>query len=999
MYKHLLIFCSILWCLILPLSGQAQSLADENVFVSTLQKEVQHQYQQYRNREVPICSLAVHVETTDDYFLESSMGSLTRNQHLNQRTLTVDLLVGDLQKGNVTKGTSAGKCIRVPLDYNTQAIVHTLGQTIKTVYADAEKRFLTRKDAERINKKDFDPIPFTEREVLITDIQAPKNSDISIDVCTNLLNESTELWNTLGTNTRGGAAMHYTHVRSYDFHNNGTALIAEQHVTTLTLSATLQDKSGTIIPLEKTFMAEYPADLPDKNSLWQEETALYEQLQLLADAPAAEAATCPVLLSNQAAALTLYATHLAYPQVSHDLLSIKEDPGFFAVTPTSSNKETELLQQLKQTIKSQNKPFGYWIQSVRCSENEGLVPQILYRVYPDTRANERVRGTLSIKISPMVWSLISACDHTSDCATAIHPNAQPTECCAPAILCHQLELRNLNPISQPNLLSPIQPDQSQADITFSTMATQIAQDEIRYFFEDTNLFNTPKPYDIEYLITDGRSLAIQSSMGSLLSVSEEPLRSINTRLLLGNDNLNNENLSVTQESCNSSLPLDHNYANMAQAVHQATNDAYRQALLDYSAKMRILDNLPAEQQKSRLSDRSESKRESYFLEDIPEKASLARLQTLANELSAKFAANADILSNSGVNLYVFQSTAYFISAQNIQYAQPFDLFYIEWFAETIAENGDTIKDCSYRIFRKIDEITDLNSEITAMTNRLLAFKKADKMVDSYDGPVLFSEEAAAALLTRTLLDGTPSLVATPAPADPTGRAYNYWENMKNKTIVSPILRVSAHYDTDRYGDTPLIGFYRIDAEGVPVMKETGLIRHGVLEDMLSSRSPSPIGKYSNGHCRLALCNGQLQTCTGAGIVEVSGARAMDEDAMLKELLKQAKAAGHKYAYQIVKLGQRKAQNGTSVLYPLFTYRIKVSNGDKKPIRIQNGGQIDARILNHIKAVSSDKNVFNILTTPQNRQQETTESPINGIPTSLIAPSHLLVNLFFLLPEN
>ena len=992
MRKLILLPCLLLCCLLLVTNGRAQSLADEKSFVSDIQKEIQHQYQQFRNREVPICSLAVHIETTDDYLIESSMGSLMSNLHHNQRTLSINMLVGDLQKGDITAGSSTGKTILLPLDYNIQAFSHILSREIQNVYDLAEKAFLDRKDRERVEKRLFEPKIYPEEDFIEDEITLPKNADISTESCLSLLNECSALWNTFGNNIQGNASIHYACVRWYDFHDNGSIVTDDLNYTTLTLSATLTDKDGKRIPIEKIILSEYPADLPEKNLILQEETALYEQLQLLADAPAATSGFFPVLLSNQAAAIALYTSRTTITPDICKLLTVKEDASHFSAIATSDQKEEYLVQRLKQTLKNQKKDYGFWVKSLRYSEKDGIVPQELYRIYPDERANELVRGNVSIEPTTQLWAQISACGDLPDCAIAAnnHTQAFPVVCCAPSVLCDMLYFHENPQPSQVSMLTPFQNDNINIEQSFSSLASQVAQNEISTFFEDTNLLDFPKPYDVEYLFTDAVTCSIQSSLGGTLAIDEQPLRSVSTRVLVGNDKFNNEHLSVSQKTPSYDLPLDNNPANMAQAVHRATDNAYRQALLDYSQKNRLLS---PEQQKNWLPDRSEAKRQSYFHEEATNPVNLSQLQTLANHLSAQFTPKADELLNSGVDISLFQSTAYFFSAQAIQYAQSFNLIQIKWFAETVTDDGDTLKDCSSRIFRNLDEASDLGDEITAMAERLVTFKYASRMSEGYyEGPILLSNEAVSTLLAHTLLGSGSSLIATHADANCS--LNNGWELMKNKRVTSPILNVSAHYDKSEYQNTPLIGYYSVDAEGVPVMRETELIHEGVLTDMLSSRSPSHMVKYSNGHRRLALRNNKLVASTGAGILQVDGSHALNEDALLKDLLKQAKAAGWKYAYQIVKFTEKGKESN---LYPIYAYCIKVSNGKRTPVRLTTTERTYDEWLLRVTGVSSEKMVRNMLVPEQEREPNTLKFHLNGIPTSIIAPTHIILNRFFLIP--
>lgn len=972
-------------------------MADEKAFVADMQKTLQQQYQQYRNRDVPICSLAVHVETEDDCQIESSMGSLVRNQHFSQRTLVVNMLVGDLQKGDITAAGSAGT-IRIPLDYNMQAISHILSLEIQNVYDHAEQEFLDRKDKERLEKKSFEPQIYPEKDVIKPEITPFKIADISIKDCKSLLNECTALWNTFGDNIQGNAAMHYKGVRCYDFHDNGSVEKADYHHTTLTLTAALTDETGKIVSTEKIILSEYPADLPEKSSVLEEETAMYVLLQRLADAPAATAGFFPVLFSNQAAAIALRASRVDDATAVCKHLTVKEDATHFTAKTTASQKETALVQQLKQMLKNQHKDYGYWVKSARFSENDGIVPQELYRIYADERANELVRGTVAITPNAHLLAQVSACGDLPDCAVFVNEQSQvfPIVCCAPAVLCDRLYFQDIPQHSTIPLLTPVQQDKTYSDQSFSTLASQVAQDEIRLFFEDTNLLEAPKPYDVEYLFTDAVTCSIQSSLGSSLMVEEHPVRTVGTRLLVGDDQLNNENLYAFPTDNSVDLPLDNDYANTLKAVHRATDDAYRRALLDYDWKIRCLDKTSV-RGNPREPDRSAAKRRSFFYEDVPEELNVSDLQRIANDLSGLFSAYKQELPHSGVNVQVFQSMVYFISAQGIQSAQPYELICIQWFAETVTDEGDTLKDSAYYLCRKKDEIPDLNDRIISMAENLIAIKHAPKATEHYLGPVLVSKEAAAALVAYSLLESNPSLITAHEPADHSGYEKNYWEQMKNKPVVSSVLSVTADYEAERFGNTPLLGYYKVDAECVPVSQSTDLIHHGNLVEMLTSRSPSKIGRFSNGHRRLALLNEKLVPTIGAGILEVSSRNTMDESALIKDLLKQARAAGHKYAYQISKFVSRYNEAGQKELFPLYVYRIKTSNGEKTPVRIRCGETFTADILNLVTATSTGKIVFNRMSDVQNASFGDKRNLLNGIPVSLVIPEHFIFKNMRIVP--
>ena len=255
-------------------------------------------------------------------------------------------------------------------------------------------------------------------------------------------------------------------------------------------------------------------------------------------------------------------------------------------------------------------------------------------------------------------------------------------------------------------MAPVSFDETPSSLAFPSLATQVMQDEIQRFFTDSMLLKNPKPYDVEYLISDANTYTVESSMGSTLSVCEQPTRHLNTRLLVGDNTLNNENLYSCPNTVSRNLPLDNNYANMVQTAHQCTEDAYRQALTDYEEKVRLTAHVPSDG-KDALKDRSEAFSKSSLNEKPLEEISLSQVEYLANDLSARFLHDNPTLYSSGVTTYVYQANAYFTNAQNIQYIRPFRLLCIQLHASAITEDGDTLHDNTQLLYRDFHDLPDI----------------------------------------------------------------------------------------------------------------------------------------------------------------------------------------------------------------------------------------------------------------------------------------------------
>ena len=1002
MRHYLFLPILLLCCFFFQTNSQAQTLADEKRFMDTLQAQLQEQYQLYRNRDVPICNLRFSVENTESYLLESSMGSLTRNEHRTACTLVIDLIVGDLEKGDITTGTSAPRIIHLPVDYSTLALRQILTREVQWVYAEAEKKQKERKRAEQLGTKPSRLYlsPLYDQENI--EPTAITGEEFAVNDYITELNTCTDIWNTFETGATGRATLFYTLKHQHTITSSGLSQTRHYNSALLTLEASITDKENNILTFDKNILANYPNELPEAPSIIQMEINLYEQLVQTSETPIAESGFHPVLFSNEAAALLLYQAYKQTSPEPHALLNVREEDAYFTVSSTSSHSNSELIQQLKQAARQQHKEYGYWVKSLCFSETNGLVPQEVYRIYADDRTDEQVHG-LAISSTPAaIWNSIIACGNDKDfnIAPPALTHTYPIVCCAPTVLCYQLETRNAITQAKPIMLSPAAtnntPDQ---DPQFSALASRVMQDEIQHFFEDSLLIAEPKPYNLEMLMTDATVYSVRSTMGSIVFSEEKPVRSVCTRVLVGNDGFNNENLSTPILAEAHPMPLDNNYDNTIRSLHNAVNDSYRQALMDYRQK----EELPFElniPNKNRLKDRSDAYCRSSFEDTPTPDCNISQLQDWANALSAVFTLdNAPIqeLCNSGVDIYLYQAKTYFASAQNVQYIKPFQLCYIVLYAETKAEDGELLRDEKHLLYRDFNELPDpsiLQDDALQMAERLALLKKAPKVTEYYDGPVMISGEAVATIFAQTLLEGTPSLVADRMPADHNKTSFNYWETLKNKSVMHPSLSVRARYDVDRFESTPLIGYHEIDADGVPVEKSTDLIVNGKLENLLSNRIPTNANRFSNGHQQLALENLRLVPTRGAGVLELSCRHALDDKALEKELLKEARAAGAKYVYQIVSCPRRHDDGDNA---SIIAYRIKVSNDEKTLVRIQKTEQLSADIWQRVCAVSSNKKAYNQLVNSRIKTTNKDCSPLTGIPTSLILPAHILIKSMKIIP--
>jgi nicotinate phosphoribosyltransferase len=95
---------------------------------------------------------------------------------------------------------------------------------------------------------------------------------------------------------------------------------------------------------------------------------------------------------------------------------------------------------------------------------------------------------------------------------------------------------------------------------------------------------------------------------------------------------------------------------------------------------------------------------------------------------------------------------------------------------------------------------------------------------------------------------------------------------------------------DQLGNTPLIGNYRFDDEGMPAQK-VQVVEQGVLRNFLMGRSPIASFKHSNGHCR---CQPGSSPVARQGNLIVESNKQVTEAKLRELLIEETKRQGKQY---------------------------------------------------------------------------------------------------------
>jgi hypothetical protein len=288
-------------------------------------------------------------------------------------------------------------------------------------------------------------------------------------------------------------------------------------------------------------------------------------------------------------------------------------------------------------------------------------------------------------------------------------------------------------------------------------------------------------------------------------------------------------------------------------------------------------------------------------------------------------------------------------------------------ATTQATDGMSLaRDKSYTVgdIRDLPSAADFLASATKLASTLKDLRNAPVAEEEYRGPVLFSANAAASILSsfvgENVLGRKPELGKNARTTG--GFAASY------KTRVLPdFMSVVSDPTMAAYNGTPLLGHYEIDDEGVRAQR-VSVIEKGMLVSYLLGREPIRDFPVSNGHGRAQLPTGKPEPHNSNLVVTSSQPVAKDD--LKKKLIELCQQRDLPYCYFVETLGPQHT--------PRLIYKVWAKDGHQELVRGAAFGDLDIRSLrSDLIAAGDDAQVDNHLM---------------NIPHSIVAPSILFDEL-------
>ncbi len=495
-----------------------------------------------------------------------------------------------------------------------------------------------------------------------------------------------------------------------------------------------------------------------------------------------------------------------------------------------------------------------------------------------------------------------------------------------------------------------------AEVTFAQAPlVGILQQELDRNYAALQQKGDPKPYFLQYAVTDTESDGVSATQGALQSLGHNRIRAIDVSIRVGDrkfDNYHSASNLRGMPATATTIALDDSPAAIRRKAWIETDQAYR------IASQRLIQLKTNQQVKAAPSDDSDdfSTEAPSTFSKLPVKYSFSAADWTARlrKLSAEFNKHPRIL-NSNITVIVQREVKTLVNTEGskLEHGRLFARVMITARGRT----GDGMDMSSAESFE-----TDDTAKLPKDAQILAAIEKVAKdldgllsapPVDPFVGPAILSGRAAGVFFHEIFghrIEGHRQ------KDENDGQTFT---KKVNEPILPAFLSVTFDPTVKEAAGQDLNGTYAFDDEGVKA-RRLPIVENGVLKSFLMSRSPIKGFPNSNGHGR-----GQ----PGGGIVSrqsnlfVESKNAVSDAELRKMLKAEIKKQGKPYGLYFEQVtggftttGRASLQAFTVV--PLVVYRVFP---DERPDELVRGADIVGTPLASfakILATSAKVDVFN-----------------------------------------
>jgi len=324
------------------------------------------------------------------------------------------------------------------------------------------------------------------------------------------------------------------------------------------------------------------------------------------------------------------------------------------------------------------------------------------------------------------------------------------------------------------------------------------------------------------------------------------------------------------------------------------------------------------------------------------------------------------LDSSAANLQFRITNRYYVNTEGTVTRQGNAAYNVSFFGSGPAPDGNRLDRSHAYFVSKADELPKPEDIASETRKRIASFellRKAPVIEDDYHGPVLFSADAATALIENLFV---PNILGTRPDPGSSARVRGEYASYYKRRVLPEFFTVVDDPRPQKLDGLTLLGSYAVDDQGVKAEPIT-VVDKGILVNYLLGREPIRDFTHSNGRGRRG-----LQGLPGPQISNLifKAANGVSYEELKQKLIQMCRDQGLPYGYYVETTGVGMA--------PRLLWRIYVGDGRMELVRGAVFDGFDTRTLRtDIIAAGNDRYVYNL---PE------------PIPRSIVAPSLLFEDM-------
>ena len=552
------------------------------------------------------------------------------------------------------------------------------------------------------------------------------------------------------------------------------------------------------------------------------------------------------------------------------------------------------------------------------------------------------------------------------------------------------------------------------DHTLEAMRDEMARSKARLELKIPGTGTPVRPYYIEYRLLDLDVRTMVAEFGAIVSSTTVRNRFMSVEARVGNYKLDSSNF-ISDDAfrgfigSTGSVGIDRDYNSLRQDLWIATDQAFKEAVEQFSRKQAYLNSLA---RPTNIDDFSQEPAVKLVEPRVEPDWTSRNWEAEARETSAALRGFSEMYS-SRVAYHIIYATEYLLTSEGTEIRISHTLSAVEAGMETQAEDGMPVHNFYATYAARpadLPTVPQVRQALEKAGQQLMALRAAPPAQD-YTGPVLFEAKAAGSLLAQMLgpsLNGSRSPVAMLPMFEQimnTMGGHSDWVGRVGARVLPASNSLVDDPAAKAYQGQPLLGGYEADEEGVRG-ERVAIVENGILKNLLMSRRPGPDFDHSNGHGRAGFLNDPRPTISNVFFTASDGVspaelkkrfldKCRDEKLpyciVVKTMDNPALSFLHQddFSEMIASLASGAA---TGDRLPLLVYRVYPSDGREELVRGSRLIGLNVRTLRNLAGAGNDATVFTFL---QNQAQGFAGTALaafgsaqGGLPASVVAPSLL-----------